>query len=550
MAEPSRIASRFREWAAAAPGAPAWTFATADGDDRWTRRAMADAAEDVARSLHAAGAVAGEPVLLTWPTTPSFVAGFWGCQLAGTPVVPVPIERHIRRRERSQERLDAILRAHHMRWALAPDDHREVLAERADQVTIVDVQAGRPPVDERSEATEHGPALIQFTSGTTLSPRGCVIGGAELVQNAWAIGSACGLVGSGPVTGVNWCPLFHDMGLMTGVVLPVVARDLHAVLMAPERFATRPSRWLELLDRYDAVITVAPNAALALISRWAERTSSEFDLSQLRAVVTGAEPIDPDVVRRFTQALSRWGLPDQAVKPAYGLAEATLAVTYAAEGLRTRLVDRVALEGDGRAVAAGPGAATCEIVSVGRPVPSTSLRIVGAAGVADDGKVGEVQLRSSSLCAGYLGDEAASAALWDDGWLRTGDLGLLEGGELYVIGRSKDTIVVAGRNLAPQDVERVVSGVAGVRWAAVVAFGGRGRDRGTESVVLVVEGPMRDADRVVEELRSTVLARLGVSLADVAVVGRGVIPRTTSGKVQRQLCREQYERGDLGLSEG
>ncbi|MGH9069118.1 MAG: AMP-binding protein, partial [Acidimicrobiales bacterium] len=415
--------------------------------------------------------------------------------------------------------------------------------------------ADRRAVDFVAPPPDRGrTAIVQYTSGSTADPKGVVLPHAQVVANVDAIVAGIGLV-AGEDTVVSWLPLYHDMGLIGMLAVPMAA-GLDLVLAAPQDFMASPSRWLEWMSDFRGTCTAGPNFAYALATRAMARMEG-LDLSSWRLALNGAEPIDPAAVEAFCAAGERHGLDPRAVFCAFGMAEAVLAVTFPdpGSGLSTDTVDRRALERERAAIPAAPGdPGARRLARLGQPVGDLEIRIVDPADpdpgncaprLRGEREVGELQVRGSSVTPGYYADpEATAAAFTADGWLRTGDLAYLAEGELVVCGRSKDVIIVGGRNVFPEDVERAVGGVPGVRAGNVIAFGVEGRN-GREGVVVVAEtrevdpSPLRQA--VAEAVRSSV----GVPARDIVLVDPGSLPKTSSGKLQRSLCRQRYLGSEL-----
>jgi fatty-acyl-CoA synthase len=384
------------------------------------------------------------------------------------------------------------------------------------------------------------PALIQFTSGSTLSPRGCCLSQRAVLANVVAGCEAMAFREED--LAVSWIPLYHDMGLIGAVVVPVVSGRLRCVLLGPEEFVVDPMLWLRASARHRASILAAPNFAFSMVVRRLRGQTPDLDLQGVRAIVNGAEPIDPDVVRDFLRILEPCGLSPAAMWPSWGLAENTVLATICKGGMRLDRVDRQCVERKGWAVPASKGAEEAEIVCLGKPVRGTDLRVVDEDGGAlPERYVGDIELRSTSLMDGYFEEPGATSAAFRDGWLRTGDVGYLAADELYIVGRRKDLVIVGGRNIAPQDVERVVDRLADVRPGCTVAFGVRG-EAGTEELVVVVE--VRGAvdglcGRVARVCRET----LDVIPRHVAVAEAGQVSKTSSGKLQRHRARALFLRG-------
>ncbi|WP_308211837.1 fatty acyl-AMP ligase [Actinoallomurus soli] len=399
-------------------------------------------------------------------------------------------------------------------------------------------------------------AYLQYTSGSTRAPAGVQITHRNITANAlqvWAAYEARPRV----TVGVSWLPLFHDMGLILALALPLVHGN-HLVLTDPVAFVMEPLRWLELLSEHDDVITAGPNFAYEYCaSRVTEEEKARLRLDGLWVALNGAEPIRPDTVRMFAEAFASAGLRPAAQSPGYGLAEATVYVSSKTRGEpRFTAFDRVALAGG----EARPGGDTV-LVSCGTPT-GQHVAVVDPESRIElpDGRVGEIWVNGPNVSPGYWRNPGRTAevfgAVLDDpagglpaeGWLRTGDLGVVHDGELYVTGRIKDLIIVDGRNHYPQDVEvSTQEAHEGIRRDHVAAFALAGEDG--ERVVVVAERarggegvPVEDIARAV---RSAVSAAHELRLDDFVLVEPGGVPRTSSGKIARSACRERYLAGTL-----
>lgn len=392
-------------------------------------------------------------------------------------------------------------------------------------------------------------AFLQLTSGSTGVPRAVQITHRGILHNAGAIDARIGAPRGGP-TGdwadgiVSWLPLHHDMGLVGCVFVTMVA-GLDLWLLQPTTFLARPQTWLQQLGRRGRVYAHGPNFGYQLcVERLEDKHLEGLDLSGWDSAITGAEMIRPETVAAFTEKFAPYGFRPEAFRPSYGLAEATLAVTSdeAGEGLRTlplpsEMAD-AALDAD-----------LSEVASVGPPLPGMSVRIVGPGGGSlPDGRIGEVAVRGPSVFTGYWNDPEATAESLVDGELRTGDLGFLQDGQLYLTGRTKDLLIVRGNNLMPHEIEwlaeKVIGGGGALRSGAFsVSHGAQG-----EEAVVVVETQERDDVRIEaqkRDVRLEISKGLGLVLADVVFVRRGRIPKTSSGKVQRRELRRMYLDGEL-----
>jgi acyl-CoA synthetase (AMP-forming)/AMP-acid ligase II len=390
-------------------------------------------------------------------------------------------------------------------------------------------------------------AFLQYTSGSTADPKGVMVSHRALVANGYGIMDGL-MVDVTRDKGVTWLPLFHDMGLIGFVVAPIL-NGCPVVFIPTVRFIKRPSVWLETIHRHRGSITFAPNFAYALAARKARPDELDrWDLSCMRVFGCGAEPIHADTIRTFTDLFTaRCKLPRTAFLPAYGLAEATLAVTFKpidAE-FHTRRVDAQRLQEEGVAVTPVNGALAAEHVSCGRPFPGHEIAILDTDGTpVPEGVQGEITLRGDSVTPGYFENAEATAEVFRDGRLHTGDLGFLWHGELYVTGRIKDLIILNGRNLHPQVIEWTVGEVPGVRKGNVVAFSRPGSE--TEELIVVLETRETDLEALRARVRKAVQHEHGIPTADIVCVAAGVLPKTSSGKVQRRRTREQYLARTLG----
>jgi acyl-CoA synthetase (AMP-forming)/AMP-acid ligase II len=500
-------------------------------------------------ALRSRGVGRGDRVPLLMPTGHAFVEAMLGTMLLGA--IPVPlatpmtfgsVDRYLRNLSAVIDDCGAQVLVTYGRIAdaIAADaalagSLREILREEA-----LDASVAAPCQTPSIGAGDV--AFIQYTSGTTGKPKGAVISHGALVANASAIASGLGLVSTD--VGASWLPLFHDMGLV-GVLLTSICHPYPVHVMSPESFIMNPRRWLELIARVKATLSPAPNFGYDLcVARAGDLPDVRLD--SWRVALNGAEPVHATTVARFTDRFAAQGFRADAILPVYGMAEATLAVTFPEvhSGLTTLQVERDALERLGRAMPAITRAGYTA-VSVGKPVAGTSIEVVDEAGrVVDEGVVGQIRIASRSLMDGYFRNDEASAAAIVDGRLQSGDLGFVHGGRLFITGRSKELIIKAGRNLHPDDIERVASEVDGVRSGYVAAFARANTRTGTDDLVVVAETAHGDAsrrDRIASDIRSELLSVLGVKADEVRVCAMGTVPRTTSGKIRRGECARVFE---------
>jgi len=533
----------------------------ADGDADARRLSFGDLG---ARALAVAGALAarglspGDRVLIMLPSGLEFIEAFFGVLTAGMVPVPVYPPARLARLEHYLRTLASITetagcRAVVVDERLVPLVGRHVTFKGQTLVTDAELRAAARP--GRAHPLEPGsPAFLQFTSGTTSQPRGVLLLQRHVLAQLRSYAEALRIAPDEPV--VSWLPLYHDLGLIGKVLAALYARA-HLVLLSPIDFLKEPMTWLRAISRHRAVHAAAPNFAYDLCVRKCppERLRAEgIDLSSLDNAGMGGEPVSWATVERFRAHFAPFGLRGEVLNPCYGLAENTLVATghRRGEALRTVTVSQAGLQ---RSAVAPPedGADAFTLVGNGAPFPGVSISIRGEDG-ADLGPdaIGEVWVRGPSLAVGYTGDREATAETFvtrEDGrWLRTGDLGFLSGGDLYVCGRRKDLMIVRGRNFHPQDLEAEAGRVEGVRTGNVAAFSVEGGDGRGEVAVLVAEldpRATRPADAVRREVVEAVSAAFQLGLEEVVLVPKGSVPKTSSGKIQRSLVRDAYARGDL-----
>ncbi|MBL9024643.1 MAG: fatty acyl-AMP ligase [Myxococcales bacterium] len=530
------------------------TFVRANGEERrvsfpelWT------IARQRARALYALGLKKGDRVALVLPEPDEFVLTFMGCLTAGIVAVPMYPPQTLAKMEAYGDTVRHILTASGARALVTSESLKALMGEHLAGTTGADLLVesqvhGTPGEDEAPEPVSLDDlAFLQFTSGSTSKPKGVMVTFGNLAANAHAI-MVDGLKSTPADKGVSWLPLYHDMGLIGFVVAPLYT--LVQVMFLPTMsFIRRPSVWLDAIHRHRATITFAPNFAYALATRAVtDAQSKDWDLSCMRALGCGAEPIQADVLRGFLKRFEKNGLAPTSALPSYGMAEATLAITFwdIEKELRSDTVDVSKM----RAGEAVPGEGM-ELVACGKPFPGHELKVAAPDGAPlGERKVGEVWVRGPSVTKGYYGDAAATEEAFSGDWLKTGDLGYLADGELYLCGRAKDLIILNGKNYYPQDIEAVVSRAAGVRDGQCVAFSVLSDDGG-EHCVIVAEakigpraGTMAD---IIASIVQLVRAEIGIVPGEVHLIKRGTLPKTSSGKVRRREAKRRLEAGELEL---
>ena len=531
-----------------------YTFRGMDGQESYyayedlEREARARAAR-----LHALGLNPGDKLAVVVADPAQFVLTFLGAVCGG--IVPVPIypRASFKAKNSYLETVRHIVDAAQAKAlvtqeATVPAIESLQTEQRVQHFVVLErllqepVPAWTPPA-----ITPENVCFLQFTSGSTSMPKGVVVTHRNLVSNARDF---LGPHGAGRVPediGLTWLPLYHDMGLI-GYVLATLVCDIPVHFVPTEAFARRPKMWLELISEKRATIIFAPNFGYGLASKRVKDKDLEgLDLSCVRVAGCGAEPINPQVMAGFAERFAPAGFNPKALLPCYGMAEATLAITFTPHGTgaKTDRVDTAALR-EGVAKPASDHADATELVCCGRTFPGTKVAIVDEQGnELGDRHVGEIVVQGPGVTQGYYRNEEATAEAFRDGVLHTGDLGYLVEGDLYVCGRAKDLIIIRGANIYPQDIEWTVSEVEGVRRDNVVAFSVM-RD-GEEQLIVAAEGNSGDAAQLRQSIAKAIAENHSLRVDAVSIVRVGSLPKTSSGKVQRRRTKQLFE--DRALDE-
>jgi 1-acyl-sn-glycerol-3-phosphate acyltransferase len=517
----------------------------------WAYPDLLAACQKVAAGLNALGVQPGDRVGVMLPSGPDYLAAFYGVMWIGA--IPTPLYPPFRldQLEDYVKRQAAILEIAGVEHLISFDKAKPVMPlfrlhcpSLKKIVTVAELDGVAPP------PRPHQHALIQFTSGSTGLPKGVVLSHANLIHNIRGYGFGMNL-GKDDVT-ISWLPLYHDMGLI-GTMLGSVYHGQPLALMGPQDFLARPSRWLWAIHRYRGTVSPAPNFAYEICARKIPDEELEgLDLSSWRIALNGAEAVRPETLQRFTERFAPYGFRPEAHFPAYGLAEASLAVTFPPPGRGPLLetLSRERLESEGIVASCGPDEPGMTLVACGRPLPDMEVRIVDEhRQVLPDQRRGLVEFRGpSSMVCYYNHPEATAATKDEEGWVKTGDLGYLSEGELYLTGRIKDIIIKAGRNIQAEDVEDMVAAVEGVRRGCVAAFGVEDENEGTELLVIVAECRSRDESvrkKLAGDIERQVSKMLGLPPDRVEVVASHTVPKTPSGKIRRSECKKRWQSGDL-----
>ena len=530
--------------------------------ERITYAGLVDRAEHIAAGLANRGLEPGQSAALMLPTGFDYLATFLAVQMAGA--IPVPIypparmsqlEDHVRRHAGILSNARARML---VTFAPALGVSRLLTAQVPGLRSVVDVAAldreGR--FGERPGLDESSTAFLQYTSGSTGSPKGVVLGHGDVLASLKAMAAALGATPRDVF--VSWLPLYHDMGLIGGW-MGSLYYGFPLVLMSPLDFLARPARWLEAIHRHRGTLSGGPNFGYELCVRRIEPEQLQgLDLSSWRIAFNGAEPVSPDTMDRFAAKFAQCGFQDNAMTPVYGLAEATLGVAFTpiGRGPRVETVDADAISNRGLAVPLSGGAPgrVRRFVSCGPPIPGFEVRIVDERGTElRERSEGAIEFRGPSTTAGYFRNPAANRALFDGDWLRSGDRGYVAGGELHVTGRDKDLIVRAGRNLYPYDLEAAIGEIGGVRKGCVAVFACADAGAGTERLVVVAETREADSERrreIVDAISRAASAVLGAGADAIVLAPPHSVLKTSSGKIRRSAVRDLFESGALGRGAG
>ncbi|WP_263143476.1 non-ribosomal peptide synthase/polyketide synthase [Pseudomonas sp. RIT-PI-AD] len=548
------LADALQSRAAAEPDRLALRFLTGEGDgETLSYRELDLRVRAIAATLRQS-AEPGDRALLLFSSGVEYVATFCACLYSG--IIAVPAYPPESNRPQHRERLLGIVEDARPRLILTTSGLRESLrplCEGQPEIGLLAVDE----FDPSAVAAYQAPVLcgddiafLQYTSGSTASPKGVQVTHGNLVANERLIRHGFGIQDDDVI--VSWLPLYHDMGLIGGLLQGIFS-GVPVVLMSPQYFLERPLRWLDAVSRFGGTVSGGPDFAFRLCAeRIADSALARLDLSRWRVAFSGSEPIRPDSLEGFAAKFSACGFQASAFFACYGLAEATLFVTGGRRGagISTLELDARALSEHRAKEGAGLPLASC-----GHAQPGHALMLVDPVSgeTLEDDRVGEIWTSGPSIAHGYWRNPQASAASFVERegrtWLRTGDLGFRRAGEFYVTGRLKDMLIVRGQNLYPQDIERSIEqAVEGVRKGRVAAFAVQ--SQGQERIGIAAEIGRRvqklvPADTLVALIRQAVAEAHGEAPGLVALLDPGTLPKTSSGKLQRSACRIGLEEGRL-----
>jgi acyl-CoA synthetase (AMP-forming)/AMP-acid ligase II/acyl carrier protein len=507
--------------------------------------------------LQRIGAKRGDKLILFLGNNEQFIDAFWGAIIGG--IVPVPIalgisdeHRHkllrvarklgkpfIYTERRSLDRIGAFA---------AQVGETESFNELRSRAFLVDDLDDISRAGKVYEAKPEDTAFIQFSSGSTSEPKGVVLTHSNIIANCNGVRQAAKLTDDD--ISLSWMPLTHDMGLI-GFHIIMFSHQVNAHLMPTGLFVRRPLLWLTFASRIGATILCSPNFGYKhYLKVLGDRPVDGLDLSATRLIFNGAEPISVELCNEFLRRLEPAKLRRNAMFPVYGLAEASLAVTFPELGapMRTITLNRHQLNvGNPVAAVAKTDKDAVELISEGKVIPYCQVRLTDDEGtVLSENRIGHVEMRGDNVTRGYFENpEANAAAFTKDGWIRTGDLGLFHDGEIFISGRAKEIIFVNGQNYYPHDLEAIAQRVEGLELGKVVAAGVRPRDAQTEQLVVFVlhRSGVEEFLPIATQVTRVINEQTGLEVSAVVPVKR--IPKTTSGKFQRHLLEESYVDGEF-----
>ncbi len=512
---------------------------------------LRDEAMALARRLLGLGCKRGARVGIIAETEPMFHRFFFACQYAGLIPVAVPAGVQLGAHGAYVSQVRRMLKGCSASIVVAPDSHAKFMLE-AVQGLDLQMAGTQGDFDALPEADvdfvplgADDPAYLQYTSGSTSFPRGVEITQKTVLNNLEEI-AHYGLKLDADDRFVSWLPFYHDMGLVGFILVPLIAQ-LSVDYLGSRTFAMRPRLWLKILSDNGGTISSAPTFGYALCATRLRPSDVEsYDLSKWRVACVGAERINPEPLQTFADILQPSGFDQSAFVAGYGMAECVLAVSFTPlnQGLNVDVVDKKLMADTGEARPSnGDAIATSAYVDCGKLLPGFEFLIMDDDGIElDERHCGHIYLKGPSVMCGYFQDEKATTeVLSEDGWLKTGDIGYRIDQHLVITSRSKDVIIIKGRNIWPYDLEVLAQKTGGVKLGGVAAFSVTGENK-EEQAVLVVETRERDADKrlhIVEEISRSIHAHFGINV-QIDLTPRGTLPRTSSGKLSRSQSKQDF----------
>lgn len=546
------------------PDRTALTLIQPDETQTIACRAFFEQAARYAQALEKAGVRRGDLVVLVLQHGGEVLYAFWGAMLLGAIPSIMPFLTPKLDPEHYYASVRQLVALSEVRAVITYGEMLPALRERLAGIptlaAILNIEELEPEGSlsdylERAPSQLADTAFLQHSSGSTGLQKGVMLSHGAVLNQIAAYSAAIDLRPDDVV--VSWLPLYHDMGLIAGFLMPIV-QGVHLVLMSPFHWVRDPLVLLRAIHEHRGTLCWLPNFAYNFMATRVRKAALDgIDLSSLRAVINCSEPVRHDSHTLFGDFYAPHGLDRRALQTCYAMAENTFAVTQSELGVPPRLdvVDRAALMEERIARPSdGSDGPTVVMVSCGRPIPHTEIRVVDSERRdLPERHVGEIALRSNCMLSGYYRRPDATAQALQDGWYLTGDLGYLADGELYVTGRQKDLIIVGGKNIYPQDIENAINGIEGVHPGRTVAFGVPNQDLGTEDIAVVCEVDAQDPQehgRIVREIRARVVQTTDATARYVHLVGPKWLLKTSSGKIARSANRKKFMEQVLGWQEG
>lgn len=520
-----------------------------------TYQQLLSRAQQVSSLLVQRGMKPKDRVAIMLPTQAEFFYSFMGILLAGG--IPVPIypptrahqlEEYIRKEARILVNAGTRFLITFQEVGILSRLLKPFVPCLSD-VIIVDDHFGSEHFAESKKIISEDLALIQYTSGSTSHPKGVALTHDNLISNIRAYGEALQLTPSDVC--VSWLPLYHDLGLI-GNWLGSLYWGVSLVIFSPLLFLTRPERWLWAIHHYQGTISAGPNFAYELCVRKLDPAATEgLNLSSWRVAINGAETVYPKTLERFTEKFTAYGFKAETCLPVYGLAENSLGVTCPPLGRKPLYdnIDRIQFERERRAIPTDVTDIKKSLLftSCGIPLPGNQIRIVDENNnVVPERSIGHIHFKSPASMQGYYDNPEATRAIYHDGWWESGDLGYIANGELYITGRCKDVIIKTGRNLFSSEIEDLTSEVPGIRRGCVVAFSINDTEKGTDQLIIVAETTQKDLKKIHDLVQEKIITTLDVMPDKIILVAPRVVPKTSSGKLQRSACKTMYLENKLG----
>jgi acyl-CoA synthetase (AMP-forming)/AMP-acid ligase II len=525
-------------------------FVRADGTwDFLTFPQLLSRVQSYAGGMRLNGLIPGSKVMIIMARNEDIVPILWGCFLAG--IVPTILQPPVSFTEFNQpvRKIENVFRIlEHPKVLLSAELYENFKSDAIPPGNLISIESLKKdmPGPEKVNILENDLAFIQFSSGSTGDPKGIMLTHKGILANIAAISLGIDLMDSD--VAVNWMPLYHDMGLF-GYHLCAVFAQCNLFMIEPVDFIKRPSLWLDIMDETRCTISGCPNFGQALLLRYLKnKEDKKWDLGSLKVILNGAEPISTRILKEFLDKLSVYGLKKEIMMPAYGMAEATLAITFS--GLLQEPVitafnrDKLQKERKGLPIASNPGD-MIELVSVGKALSDIEIRILDEEGkiVADQAE-GLIQIRGASVTPGYFNNPEETNSSFDGDWLITGDKGFFYEGNLYITGRVKDIIFVHGQNLYAHDLENLAAIYSDIPYGKVIAGGIFDPKKGKDQIILFLVGsPNQAMCKMFLDLRNFFRDTHGIGIDVFVPVRSNQVPRTSSGKIQRYKLLEDYRNG-------